>query len=410
VEKLTPNSPATPFDIKSEGVSSLELKHSIISPSGASRWMACTSSAYFEKMHGQNLKSDYASEGTLAHEIAEVLLKYEMQDPAARPELKKRFDDLIKQPEFYEGMIEEVEIFVDECARLGVKNSLVFIEKKVSLGFISAGMKGTVDFGHYQKETKKLTVIDLKFGLGIKVSAVDNKQLQLYAAGLYAEINNLGFEVSSIEIKIIQPRLEKGISYDLITNEQLRYFINFAQTKAFLAVSSPLEATFNAGEHCVFCSAKAKCNELALLTTLTYDKAVEYFQTYGEIDASDYLYYLEIRPDINRFYTAITNEIERKLLAGEQVLGFKLVEGRATRYFTDSEMVRTRLLGMGYKEENITETKLLSLTAIEKLMGVKNFKDLNSLVDKKKGKLTVATEKDIRLQVSGGAEIDFKDL
>ena len=90
--------------------------------------------------------------------------------------------------------------------------------------------------------------------------------------------------------------------------------------------------------------------------------------------------------------------------------GFKLVEGRRTRRYSNEEKVAERLLEAGYEEEKIYSKSLLSLTKLEKELGKKDFEEIiGSLIERPPGKLKLVPDDDTRLEVSSSAEIDFKN-
>ena len=84
---------------------------------------------------------------------------------------------------------------------------------------------------------------------------------------------------------------------------------------------------------------------------------------------------------------------------GKHWNGYKLVEGRSTRRFTDEKKVEEAAKGAGYTD--IYNKSLITLTAFEKLMGKDIFNEvLGSYVTKPAGKLTLVPVSDKRPEVT----------
>lgn len=101
----------------------------------------------------------------------------------------------------------------------------------------------------------------------------------------------------------------------------------------------------------------------------------------------------------------------QQALQGKHYKGFKVVEGRSVRTFSDEQKVVAALTSNGYPEEIIYERKLLSLSAIESLCGKKRFATiLGGLVEKPQGKPTLVPDTDKRPEMdTSSAADDFND-
>jgi hypothetical protein len=210
--------------------------------------MECPGSAYLEASCPNDTFSAYAQTGTEAHKVAENILL------AANPLNAK-----------YPAGFEAVKIYVDYCIdeynRLKAlyTDAQLIVEKRVDFSFIVPGGFGTADF--IAAGGCELSVVDLKFGSGVKVSAKDNPQLRLYAIGALACFIDR-FPIQSIKYSIVQPRIKgKKVSSETTnTRELLSWGVNYVYPKAMQAFAGV--AVFKEGAHCRFCKAFNKCNFL----------------------------------------------------------------------------------------------------------------------------------------------------
>jgi len=138
-------------------------------------------------------ESEYASEGTRAHIMAEKwLLTYfaqHQQQPA------------FKTPEEIE-MAKHVKTYVDECIRLSGKGVKVFTETKVA---INNDVYGTADFIAWRADISTLNIRDLKYGAGVAVDVGRNRQLRIYAL---AALITMKLPAKVVNIGIVQPRYD----------------------------------------------------------------------------------------------------------------------------------------------------------------------------------------------------------
>ncbi len=105
----------------------------------------------------------------------------------------------------------------------------------------------------------------------------------------------------------------------------------------------------------------------------------------------------------------MTSKAIKQAIQGEKFKGYKVVEGRSNRKYSDENSVVETVQNAGYDP---FEHKVLVITAIEKLLGKKKFNDLlGELVFKPKGKPTLVKNTDKRQEISTviSAEEDFKD-
>lgn len=239
------------------------MGHAVLSPSAASRWLACTPSARLEERFPDNA-GDFAKEGTLAHAFGETFLLGLILGENASKEVSDRLENL-RNEEFYSI---ELEDYADEYAafvweefcriRKETPDAVLRIEEKIDLTEYVPDGFGTGDAVIIADGT--LTVIDLKYGKGVKVSAVENKQMMLYALGTLRRYELL-YGIDKVRMIIYQPRLGNVSEWEADVPEIKSWAKNYLVPRAAMAFKG--EGDFVPGDHCRFCRAKALCKALA---------------------------------------------------------------------------------------------------------------------------------------------------
>lgn len=232
--------------------------HAKLSASGAKRWMTCPRSVALEEEEDEK-ESPFALEGTLAHEVAEVLLKEAVGEIS-----KSEADALLKDINPPIDMIDYVGLYVERCvdsyqtAKLENPNAIALIETRVEYtNWVPEGF-GTCDFMIISGN--KLIIRDLKYGKGVPVSAEDNPQIRIYALGAIQEFGYI-FDIGEIEMHIDQPRLNAYTTEIMTTKDLLEWAEKEVKPKALKAYND--EGEFNPGEHCRFCRVRATCKARA---------------------------------------------------------------------------------------------------------------------------------------------------
>lgn len=378
--------------------------HALLSASGASRWLACPPSARLEEQF-ENVSSEFAKEGTLAHELGELNLKLNLGEIT-----KRKFNSEIKKIEenelFTKDMPDYVEIYVDTCmekvaeAKAKTPDALFKIEQRLDFSeWVPEGF-GTGDFVIIADGT--MEICDLKYGKGVPVSAIDNKQMRLYALGAIAEFSFL-YDIEKIKMTIIQPRLDSISTDEMMIEELLKWAEEELKPTAKLAYEGKGE--FCAGGHCKFCRAKAICKARA-------DKNMELakydFQEPITLDNNDIAFILSRADELIKWAADVQEYALGQALQGEEFEGFKVVEGRSNRKWTDESKIGEILLGQGFLENVIYTKKLTGIINMEKAIGKKEVtRLLGDYIIKPQGKPTLAPITDKR-PVYNSTEADFK--
>lgn len=369
-------------------------KHALLSASGAHRWLECTPSAQLELQFPQST-SEYAEEGTVAHELCELTARYWL-DEISEAEYENRRDELAKG-KYYNAEMQE-------CANDYAK----FVAEKTAAARETCedaftALEVRVDFSKYVKDgfgtgdciivsDNVLEIIDFKYGKGVRVEAAGNPQMKLYALGAYLEYNTL-FDIDSVRMTIFQPRLSGVQSSDEITvKELLEWAEKYVKPRAKLAYKG--EGEFAPSEEvCKFCRAKAQCKARADKNLKLFDEAPDVLLLTPE-DAGKIL---EQAGDIQSWLADLESLVSSTLLAGQPVEGWKMVEGRSNRKFADELKVVAAMKAAGYDESLLYERKLITLTQMEKDFGKKAVAEtLGELIVKPQGKPTLAPAKDKR--------------
>ncbi len=375
-------------------------KHALLSASSAHRWLHCTPSARLEEQMSEET-SVYAEEGTAAHNLSEYKLREFLGIKGKCPVSQFDCDDMERFTDDY------VEFAVDLItqARYRCKDPIVLIEQRL-------------DYSHYCDEgfgTGDLVVIadgvldicDLKYGMGVPVYAEGNPQMRLYALGALALFDDL-YDIQTVRMSICQPRLE-NISSDEMSVEDLKEWAeNTLKPAAELAFNG--EGEFVPSEYtCKFCKAKATCRARSekSLELAKWDFALSPTLTDDEVQ--------EILPQLNALI-GWANDVyayaqEKAIHEGKEWNGFKVVEGRSNRKYTDKQAVLTVCLGYGKTDEELHTHELIGITDMEKLLGKKKFNELLAeLVEKPQGKLALVSDSDKRPAVNiDAARDDFKE-
>lgn len=393
-----------------------ERAHSLLSASGSSRWMNCTPSARKEE-HIPNVSSSYAEEGTLAHEIAEIELKEHFKLITSE-EFRERYT-VIQDNELYsDDMPEFVDTYVTYCIeQVNYYKSIykfveISIEEKIDLtNYIPEGF-GSNDFVIIADELIDkssdlpngiIEVIDLKYGRGVSVSAIDNSQLKLYGLGSVFK-HRLSYNMKDIKLTVVQPRTYSISSFVIDVHELEHWADTEVTTKAKMAFNG--EGELRTGEWCKFCRFKPKCRAI-------YDDnqklMLKDFGDPDELTEDEIREVFEKADQITSWVNAVNAYVLDKLLKKEKFEGYKLVKGRSTRKFTNTEALVVKLKEKGFKDEDIlSQPKILGITAIEKLIGKKNFEtELSDFITKTEPKPSIAPASDKRDSFFDSAETDF---
>lgn len=378
-----------------------ERKHSVLSPSGAARWLVCTPSALLEQEF-PDTTSDAAREGTLAHELAELKLQnYFKSVEFGKTKLTRAINKLKKEELWQDEMMGYTDTYLDYVKSVALRfkyEPTVKIEVRVNLNTYiphlpeedeASGVADCILIGG-----GVLHIIDFKYGKGVPVSAEGNPQLSLYALGAY-EAYKILYPIETIRMSIVQPRLSDEVSEWSCPVKELLAFGNYVKEKAGLAIKGAGE--FRPSEKaCRFCRAKGRCRARAVENVkLAFSSG--YKKTPPLISNEEMGQYLLQGADVAKWLSDLQDCALKECLAGKEVPGWKAVEGRGSRDWTDMDLAFDTLKSSGIDEAVLWERKPLTLAQVEKTVGKKDFETLvGGLVIKNPGKPALVQESDKR--------------
>lgn len=376
--------------------------HALLGPSGAKRWMSCPPSVRLEEQFPDS-GSEYAAEGTLAHNLAEIILRYNNGE-ISKKAFSTRFNKIKADPMYNREMQDYIEDYTQRVweianeVKASCPDARVLFEQRLDVSEYVPDGFGTGDVVIVADDM--VNIIDLKYGKGVGVSAKDNPQLRLYGLGAYLEHSML-YDIRRIQMTIIQPRLENISVEELTAEELLDWAEREVRPKAAQAYAG--EGEFKVGDHCRFCKARVTCRARAdynlELSKLDFaDPALLTEEEIGEV--------LRRADELDHWVKDITEYALAEALKGTRYEGWKLVEGTSRRKYTDPARVIQVLLEEGYKAEDVQKpVEPKGLTDMTKLLGKKLFEELlASLVIKPEGKPTLVPESDKRPELNRVAE------
>nr|WP_304031570.1 DUF2800 domain-containing protein [Ruminococcus bromii] len=382
--------------------------HARLSASGAKKWINCPGSIQLEE-NFEDKPSQFAEEGTNAHALGEAKIRL-----ATKEYNRTKYHNAIRNLEITEDMEDYAESYKNyvieryNSALQKTPDAILMLEQRLDFSKYVPDGFGTGDAVIIAEG--KLEIIDLKYGKGVEVSAVDNPQLRLYALGAYEAFDMLyGFD--TVEMTIYQPRLDNISSENISVAELLEWGESVKKAAQLANDDSVIKCV--AGKHCDtgFCKARPVCRAYAeeRQKMAVYDFKPPVMLTVAEI--ADII---EQSASLEKWAKLVCDyALEQAYKHGVEYPGYKVVEGRSNRKYSkpDSEVAKI-LTDNGYQESDILVHKLKGITDIEKLLGKKTFAEvLGSYVVKPPGKPTLVCSEDKRPAINSAmqAQEDFKN-
>ena len=357
--------------------------HALLSASSSERWLHCPPSARLCESYDDK-GSDYAAEGTDAHTLCEYKLRRSMgmetEDPTENLTwFNEEMDDCATGYATY--VLEQVEAAKQTCA-----DPVVMIEQRVDFSRWVASGFGTADCLIIADGTLK--IIDYKHGRGIMVNATENPQMQCYALGALELFDGI-YDIDTVRMTIYQPRRDNISTYELTKDELYHWAVEVLKPTADLAFAG--DGNFLCGEWCGFCKAKHDCRARAdaNMELARYDFKLPPLLT--DEDIEDILSKVD---DLVAWAADIKEYALQQAISGKDWIGYKLVEGRSNRRYTNETVVAAAVSRAGFDPY---ERKVLGVTAMQKLLGKSRFDELlAAYIEKPQGKPTLVPESDKR--------------
>lgn len=407
--------------------------HAIFSPSRASRFMACIGSVAMEQGE-PDTSSAYADEGTAAHFLGSECLTHDTHPVTF---IGKRIRVTPTGAEWDTDPGKYCNIFIVDADMAAHVNTYVqtvkeyaqggqlLVERRLPIGHITGedGAEGTGDAIILRDD--EIIVIDLKYGRGVEVSAVENPQLKMYGLGAIEAYSMLG-DFKRVRLVISQPRVQSAPSEWDVSVEDLAAFaveVRQACNDARIAlefksnwISQPGTSGYltPSDDACKFCKAKASCPALRnmVLSSVADDFVVideplapQLSGAQERVSNCDDAHLDSLFPVlglIEEFVSAVRAKIEARALSGVTFGNCKLVQGkRGNRQWGNAEEAEQMLKSMRLKVEEMYDLKLISPTSAEKLtkaadesgkpiIGPRQWPKLAAMVVQKDGSPTIA--------------------
>ena len=400
--------------------------HALLSASSSKQWLHCPPSVRLQEGF-PNESTVYAQEGTFAHEVCEYKVRKYLHERVKRPQSEEFYTEEIENItdvyyEFVVGVIEEM--------RKNGCEPLVLVEERVDYSHIAPSGFGTADMliiGKDENGRGLLHIIDFKAGAGVFVDVDHNSQLSLYALGGLHAYGYI-YPIETVRMTIVQPRLDNLSTYEC-SREELEAWGESIKPIARLAFEGKGEQ--KPGEWCRFCRAKPVCKACAeealslcredfldldggafseearaspgdaeevtdLAALNSANTSVPVFKQPGLIPLAELSAILPTLNRISSWIEAVFAFVSSEAINhGVSIPGYKVVEGRSKRVFTDTKAVVDTAVANGYTD--LYKQQLITLTEFEKMMGKKRFNELlGAYVAKPPGKLTLVPEDDPR--------------
>ena len=369
--------------------------HAILSASSSDRWLHCPPSARLCETY-EDKGSDYAAEGTDAHELCEYKLKKALGMDASDPteNLTWHNEEMEDCANGYAAYIlEMVEAAKESCA-----DPKVLIEQRVDFSrWVEQGF-GTADCIIIADGT--LRICDYKHGLGVLVDATDNPQMKCYALGALELFDDI-YDIDNVSMTIYQLRRQNISTFEISKNALYKWADEVLKPTADLAFAG--DGNFLCGEWCGFCKAKHECRARAEsnLTLAQYD-----FKFPPLLEDSEIEYILSRADELVAWASDIKEYALQQAISGKEWAGWKLVEGRSNRKYSNEEAVIQAVTDAGFDPY---EKKLLGITAMQKRLGKSRFDELlTAYIEKPQGKPTLVPESDKRPAMNN-AKTDFME-
>lgn len=370
-------------------------EHAVLSASSANRWLHCPPSVRLSEGY-MDKASVFAMEGTSAHELCEYKLRSALGMEAENPTENLDFYNT-EMEECAEGyatyILELVEKAKETCS-----DPVVMVEQRVDFSrYVPEGF-GTADCIIIADET--LNIVDYKHGKGVEVSAEDNPQMKLYALGAL-ELFDCLYDISKVQMTIFQPRLSNVSVFVMDKADLLNWANDELTAKAELAFEGKGELC--CGEWCKFCKAKANCKERA---KVNMEMAQYEFRKSSLLTDKEVVKILSRIDELTSWASDVKNFALEQAVRGKQWPGWKVVEGRSNRKYTDEGAVAQVVKNAGY---NPYDEKIMGITNMTKMLGKEKFNELlGDFVERPQGKPTLVPEDDNRPEMNTAKE-DFKE-
>ena len=359
--------------------------HAILSASSAHRWLECPPSALL-CADAPDTAGEAAEQGTVAHALAEHRLKLALKRLSRKPKSELIDAEMERHSRDYARWVTK------RAAQMG--NPLVLIEERLDFSRWVPDGFGTADCILLTDGT--LHVVDFKYGQGVVVDPTENPQMKLYALGALYTFGLL-YDVEHIAMTIFQPRRDNVATWET-SREELESWADDVLTP-IAAKAAEGVGDFAAGDWCRWCAVRATCRARA---EANLQLAQHEFRPAAELTDDEIAEVLEQLPQL----TAWASDVQSHALVaatehGKRWPGHKVVAGRSTRRYSDTDAVAASAIEAGADPEKLYDRKLIGVTALERLLGKKRFAEaVGPHIEKPPGKPTLVPISDPRPELA----------
>ena len=381
------------------------MSHALLSPSSASRWINCPPSALLNAEAGDR-DTVFTREGELAHAVAELKARKHfigMGPQKYGAALRKLKADELWQDEM-DGHTDAYLDALKDIAATFAEMPYVALEQRVDFsGYVPEGF-GTADCIMIGGEV--LHIVDFKYGKGVDVSAEDNPQLKLYAMGAIEQYLAF-YDILTVRMTIVQPRIKREPdTWELPARDLLHWAEDVVKPAAALAAAG--EGEFAEGDWCRWCAVRGNCRARASANTVLEDFGMKQppLLTDEEVGRA-----LTLGRRLKTWLSDLEEYALTACLNGSDVPGWKAVEGRAVRAWTDQDAAFKAAKLAGVPEEMLYKREPVSLAQLEKIMGKKEFAKVFTqpkamFVVTPPGKPTLVTADDKRKAITNKPDVE----
>jgi hypothetical protein len=404
--------------------------HATLAPSAASRWMRCPGSVALSQ-GVEDTSSSYANEGTAAHMLAERCLSGGSEaatwrgwiidtaakfgnDPFYRPDYPGGKANGTTKFEVDAEMVEGVQLYLDVAREVAEESEEFEIEQRLDMSGLVPGVFGTGDaVGYRAVPTRRITVVDLKYGRGIAVDVEENEQELTYAAGLAQRYHNRG--VDEIELVIVQPRaIHRDGPVRRWVTDMVGLYEHIMQMQSAAEEAAEPDAPLNPGSWCKFCKAAAFCPALRDKVYAAIGAQLIGGDIFQMSDPAKFTpeQLAEARrnmPMVANWLKSVDHFSHAEALRGRMPPGFKWVAKRSNRQWLNEDDAANTLGMYGLDDAELYEPKALRSPAqVEKLLPAKERKVVEALSVKPPAGVALAPVDDPRPAVNPDADSGFE--
>ena len=328
--------------------------HAILSASSAYRWLHCTPSIRISEGILER-ESAFASEGTDAHEHAEKWI---------RMLLEGKSDEVIIKTLFNEGeeeLRDNVKLYVDyvfsQYNRLKQIDNDALLMPEVVVSYDNVAKEGFGTSDCVIVGGNEIIIVDLKYGKGVRVDAINNPQLRLYGIGTLNKFMPLYEGIKTITMVIVQPRLDHLSEEEMTVEDLYAWGNNVVKPLAEQAYKGTGE--FAEGKWCGFCKAKGCC-PLQAKKNLSLLEDMEGHKDTTKLTNKEIAQILEKGKDLDKWFKSVQNYATDSALLGEEIPGYKLIEGQSRQIWDDEEEAAKGLKYAGLSDDEIFKKNIIT--------------------------------------------------